>query len=244
MPNVELVYDRDCPNITQARTNLLRAFVRANVTPRWSEHLQGEAPPHARGFGSPTILVDGRDVTGASAGGSECCRIYTAEGGDLSGAPDVSTIAEALATAAASPSPMDASPANAESRWRSTMGILPGIGAALLPKVACPACWPAYAGFLSAMGLPFLMDTAWLLPLTAIFLVIAVSVLAFRARRRRGYGPFLLGMVSAAVVMTGKFVLENDPAMHAGIALLVGASLWNTWPRPRQACPACLPATE
>jgi hypothetical protein len=23
---------------------------------------------------------------------------------------------------------------------------LPGIGASLLPKVACPLCWPAYAG--------------------------------------------------------------------------------------------------
>lgn len=100
MPDVELVYDQDCPNVAQARANLVAAFAQANVAPRWSEHLIGDAPPHARGFGSPTILVDGHDVAGASAGASDCCRIYVTEDRALTGAPDVATIADAIAAAA------------------------------------------------------------------------------------------------------------------------------------------------
>jgi hypothetical protein len=29
---------------------------------------------------------------------------------------------------------------------------VPGMGVAFLPKLACPACWPAYAGLLSGQG--------------------------------------------------------------------------------------------
>jgi len=124
--------------------------------------------------------------------------------------------------------------------WRSSLAIVPGIGAALLPKLACPACWPAYAGLLGSLGLGFLLDEAWLLPLTAAFLALAVGALAFRAPGRRGYGPFALGLVASGAVLGGKFALESDWTMGAGIALLVAASLWNAWPRRSPvACPAC-----
>lgn len=92
-------------------------------------------------------------------------------------------------------------------------------------------CWPAYAGFLSSIGLGLLMDSTWLFPLTGAFLVLAVSALAFRARIRRGYGPFGLGVIASVIVLLGKFALEKNTAMYAGIGLLVAASLWNSWPR-------------
>jgi hypothetical protein len=44
-------------------------------------------------------------------------------------------------------------------------------------------------------------------PLTAAFLCVAVSALAFRARR--GYRPFGLGLVASAVVLLGKFALDS-----------------------------------
>lgn len=61
-PQVELVYDDACPNVALARSNLLTAFNVAGVAPMWSEHRIGDpnAPAHIRGYGSPTILVDGR----------------------------------------------------------------------------------------------------------------------------------------------------------------------------------------
>src|SRR2546427_12053208 len=54
---------------------------------------------------------------------------------------------------------------------------VPGIVAALLPSLTCPLCWPAYAGVLSSLGVGFVGTTAYLLPLTATFLAIAVGAL-------------------------------------------------------------------
>src|SRR6516162_7741173 len=84
--------------------------------------------------------------------------------------------------------------------WRRTTSMLPGIGISVLPKVVCPACWPAYASVLSTLGLGFIpLSTKYLLPLTAGFLVVAVAALGLRARQRRGYFPMLLGVVASVV---------------------------------------------
>lgn len=126
--------------------------------------------------------------------------------------------------------------------WKRTLGVLPGIGVSLLPKVTCPMCWPAYAGILSSVGLGFLLSSRYLLPVTAAFLLVAIAALGFRARVRRGYGPMLLGVVAASGVLTGKFQLESDAAMYGGLSLLVAASVWNSWPRRAASCPECVPA--
>ena len=110
------------------------------------------------------------------------------------------------------------------------IGVLPGIAFSLLPKLACPACWPAYAGLLSTLGLSFLLSTSYLIPLTGVFLLIAVTALAYRARTRRGYGPAVFGTLAAGVILVGKFQFESNPLMYAGLALLVLASIWNNWP--------------
>ena len=107
---------------------------------------------------------------------------------------------------------------------------IPSIGVSLLPKLACPLCWPAYAGVLSSLGLGFLISTKYLLPLTVAFLALAVAALAFRAKHRHGYGPLLLGFLSAVGVLIGKFAWESSSMMYATIGLLVIASGWNAWP--------------
>jgi hypothetical protein len=112
------------------------------------------------------------------------------------------------------------------------LATLPGIALALVPKFTCPACWPAYASALTSLGLGFLLRGRWLLPLTAVFLAIAVAALGARARRRQGFGPFLVGLVASAVVLGGKFGLGIDAATYAGIPLLIAASIWNAWRRP------------
>jgi hypothetical protein len=129
--------------------------------------------------------------------------------------------------------------------WLNSLAMLPGIGASLLPVGVCPACWPAYAGLLSSFGFGLLLDTAYLLPLTALFLVLAVAALAYKAKTRKGYGPFVMGIVAAVIVFVVKFVYESDLAMYGGIAMLITASLWNAWPRKkvggnRKTCPACV----
>ncbi len=127
--------------------------------------------------------------------------------------------------------------------WKQNLLAAPGIGLSLLPKIACPACWPAYAGLLSSIGLGFLVpNLTYLLPLTVEFLLIAVGTLAFRARRRRGYVPFALGVLAASLILLGKFSLASNPVLYAGLGLLILASVWNSWPIASRC--VCAPATE
>lgn len=83
-------------------------------------------------------------------------------------------------------------------------------------------------GFMSSVGLGFLLDTTYLLPLTATFLAIAVGALAYRAWQRRDYAPFVVGPVAGVGVLSGNFAFESSSTMCASLALLVGASLRNT----------------
>lgn len=114
--------------------------------------------------------------------------------------------------------------------FKQAMVALPGIGVSLLPKLMCPACWPAYTGLVSALGLGFLISAKYLLPLTVLFLAVTAFALGFRASRRHGYGPLGVGLLAAAVILTGKFYFEAEPATYAGVGLLVAASVWNSWP--------------
>jgi hypothetical protein len=96
---VELIYEQSCPNIAAARTQLLKAFHAAKLTPRWQEWElnQAETPAYAHGCGSPTILVNGRDVSGGTMlDNSDCCRIYSDPDGHYSGVPVLSDIVSAL----------------------------------------------------------------------------------------------------------------------------------------------------
>lgn len=75
------------------------------------------------------------------------------------------------------------------------------------------------------------METEYLLPLTIVAMGFAVGALGFRAKRRWGYGPLAVGIVASVLFVLGKFVLESDIAVYGGLAGLIGASLWNSWPK-------------
>jgi hypothetical protein len=58
------------------------------------------APERIRGYGSPTVLVDGRDVAGAAPfEGTTSCRLYGSTGDEPRGAPPVEAIVAALRAA-------------------------------------------------------------------------------------------------------------------------------------------------
>lgn len=238
---VELIYETGCPNIVDARENLLRAFSEEKVSAKWTEWdtTSQECPTRIRGFGSPTVLVDGNDVDGndvvRQARTGTSCRIYFAADGLQTGAPPVDAIRAALLESTAS------SPGV---KWRDSLAVLPGIGVALLPKLACPMCWPAYAAILSTLGLSFLISEIYLLWITLLFLVVSVGFLAHRAPQRYGYGPALVGAAASIFVLLGKFRFESKATMYGGLALLATASLWNGWPRRStvSGCPQCVPA--
>ena len=99
MLRVELIYDKDCPNIHLARKALLEGFGEAGLAPSWLEwdRKSSESPAHVRLYGSPTILVNGRDVVGITpSGAADSCRIYDHGLDGLRGAPPAHTIASVL----------------------------------------------------------------------------------------------------------------------------------------------------
>lgn len=106
MPRVELIYDTDCPNVERARKALLEGFGRAGLQPSWQEwdRQLPESPAYVRGYGSPTILVDGGDVVGAVPGtGQSSCRLYRHGSGTFEGAPSVEQIGAALRASGRTP---------------------------------------------------------------------------------------------------------------------------------------------
>lgn len=96
MMNADLLYVPNCPNLDLARQRLTEAAARAGIELVVRERLAADAEAAAeRGMhGSPTILIDGRDVAGDSEP-SVSCRLYRTASG-LDGAPSVDGLVAAL----------------------------------------------------------------------------------------------------------------------------------------------------
>lgn len=89
---IDLVYFEGCPNAERARENLRAALREAGLQTDWAEWdlSSGTTPERYRRHGSPTVLVDGEDVTGGGADAvAMACR--------ADGAPSVATILDRLA---------------------------------------------------------------------------------------------------------------------------------------------------
>ena len=129
-------------------------------------------------------------------------------------------------------------------RWgrRRSVLTLPAVGAALTPKLICPACWPAYTAVLSAFGLGFVATAPYLFPLTILFLAMALASLGGRAWSASDPAPFAVGVGASVAIVAGKFSFNSKGATYAGVALLVVA-----WLSPRRAapsCPSCAPGEK
>lgn len=234
---VELIYDADCPNVLDTRSQLIKAFTQTGVSARWKEWERGapETPEYARAYGSPTILVDGKDIAGVTPkAGTRACRVYSDGRGNLGRTPPIEAICSALFDAAPSKRPV-------AGRWRAVAASFPAIGTALLPKLTCPLCFPAYAAILSAFGIEFVNYTPYLLPLTAVFLAVAITVLALQMRRTGNIIPLVLGFVASLVVLFAKFGLDSDWLTTTGVVILVAAILIGNRTKSIAVapCPAC-----
>lgn len=107
MPKIEFIYEQSCPNVADARAQLRLALEQTGLPARWQEweHNDPNSPAYARGYGSPSILVDGKDVADEpisdavqrSAGiTAPSCRVYTNTQGRNRGVPDAALIRTAL----------------------------------------------------------------------------------------------------------------------------------------------------
>lgn len=230
---IELIYDEDCPNAELARERLRAALATSGCSVAPTEWLRTapEAPSSLRGWGSPTILIDGRDVAGQQPSESPTCRVYPRPGGGFDRAPSVDKIVAALNASRRSPPPQ---------KIKALLPVAPGVAASFLPVVSCPACWPAYAGLLSSLGVPFLADERIVLPVVVGLMFVSVAALAWRAHARRGFAPALLGCVGAGIVIGGRVGADSILVASVGGMLLLAASIWNIWPvRKASGKPCC-----
>ncbi|HEX8831166.1 MAG TPA: hypothetical protein VF705_08385 [Longimicrobium sp.] len=112
---------------------------------------------------------------------------------------------------------------------------------ALVPK--CTLCLGTHAVVLASLG----AGVVWMRVVAGLGLAAVLALLAHGARGRRGYGPLALAAVAAAWVAQDLFhthghhgassPLHTVAAVCSGL-MLVGASLWNAWPRA-EALHAC-----
>ena len=101
---VQLLYFPGCPNVDAARTTLAQALSQLEDAPIVAEIDVTDAgtPPHLRGWGSPTVLIDGADVAGGLPS-EACCRLYPTSA--ERGAPPLALIEAALRRARDGSSP-------------------------------------------------------------------------------------------------------------------------------------------
>jgi mercuric ion transport protein len=92
---VQLLSFPGCPNVQAVREALRRSLASAGLPVTFEEVdvTAPETPEHLRGWGSPTILVNGADVAGESPAGV-CCRLYA--NGARHGVPSEEMIDRAL----------------------------------------------------------------------------------------------------------------------------------------------------
>ncbi len=232
MMNIEVLYFEGCPHHrpTVDRVGELIAALGVDAEVREVEVRDRQEAVQLRFPGSPTVRVNGVDIEAAESPRDYglSCRLY-----DGSGVP-ARELLEAAVTSHGAP------PNRGDGRRVAGIGI-PVAGLAALP--ACPACYPLYAGILSSLGLTAFLEPGAQAALTAVFLTIALGALALRAKPRRDYGPLIVGTGAAPLILAGKFALAWNPLTYAGVAILIGASVWNVWPRKAGAvatCDACV----
>jgi len=233
--NIELIYDKDCPNVPLARERLVKSLNQESLSTSWKEWERSDsnAPSYASRYASPTILVNGMDVSGetSSLDGHGGCRIYRKTDGSAEGSPSIESIVAALQTRETAPIfEGSAKPSNSRASLFSSLGA---IVFAALPVGACPACLPAYVGALSAFGLGLAFDPSSALLILGILLTISLATLAWKANQRNGYKPLFLGIASSLLIVLGKANLEAEPILYTGFGLLVLACIWNAWPRKK-----------
>ena len=75
--NVQFLAFDDCPLADAAKTNLEKALADCGLSGYEEIDILGpDTPDDLPGWGSPTILVNGVDVSGQPKGDSVSCRVY------------------------------------------------------------------------------------------------------------------------------------------------------------------------
>jgi len=94
---IELIYDLDCPNVEAMRGQLSKALAESKIDANWKEWDRNseQSPEYARKYGSPTLLINGKDISGQEESDENCCRVYLDKDG-MKKVPSVEMIRKVL----------------------------------------------------------------------------------------------------------------------------------------------------
>jgi mercuric ion transport protein len=117
--------------------------------------------------------------------------------------------------------------------WITRVADKAGALGSIVSAASCPACFPAFAGLGSAMGLGFLAgyEGLFINTLLPLFAAIALIANALGWLRHRQWHRSVLGMVGPAMVLAamllffGRWWTAN--LLYMGLALMVGISIWD-----------------
>ena len=240
MSSVEFIYEKDCPSVESTRSQLIQVFSKLKIKPHWVEWEISDtsAPDYVRRYGSPTILINGKDVDESENSlNPQQCRLYINSDNTMSGVPPIENIIKAIQAATIE---------NKYNYFFTGSGLnlaaIPAILFALLPKLICPFCWPLYTGLLGSIGINFINYTPYLFPLITLFLILTLSGLVWGARRKNKYGPVYLGGLSSLLILTGKFLYITDVFIYVGLTGLIMSVIWHSRIKlsgNRGSCSAC-----
>ena len=107
--------------------------------------------------------------------------------------------------------------------WASLAG---GIGALLLPK--CPACFAAYGGGLTALGLSPVVQQRLAGPLLATVVLVSFALVLRLSLSRGDYLTPLASATGAALVLAGAFAFHRPAVVAVGATVLLVASIVNS----------------
>lgn len=95
---IELIYDQTCPNVDLTRKQLKQALAELDLHLTWQEWDRNhpKSPKYAKVYGSPTVLINGKDVHDCEPSDENCCRIYLDENNRYNKAPSVQMLIQAI----------------------------------------------------------------------------------------------------------------------------------------------------
>jgi hypothetical protein len=123
------------------------------------------------------------------------------------------------------------------SHRRTTLLTISSVLVVLAPK--CPICFLAYFGIVGVATASASAYRVWLPPITVAWLLLTIATLAPRTLNPHKFAFVLVGFLGAGGVYAGKFVLNSQPMIYGGIAIIIIAALLNSWHRRVRAAEAC-----
>ena len=110
------------------------------------------------------------------------------------------------------------------------LSLLDRIGSVgvLLAAIAAPCCFPLFAAIATATGLGALGPyEGTILYIFQGFAALTLAGLALSVRRRRDFGPVIVGTLSCVAIAYHFYVKFSLPALYTGLFGLIAATVWN-----------------